>query len=87
MVHHMDPDYVHEIYEMQLEVALKNAELLYQAVGNKIQAVYISGTDFGLQRGPYMALEAFQAPTAGEGLPTRCFPCSSVGRDAHIPPR
>ena len=60
MVHHLDPDYIHEIYEMQLEVALKNAELLYQAVGNKIQAVYISGTDFGLQRGPYMALEAFQ---------------------------
>lgn len=60
MVHHLDPDYVHEIYQMQLEVGLKNAELLYQAAGDKIQAVYISGTDFGLQRGPYMALEAFQ---------------------------
>ncbi len=60
MVHHIDPDYVHDLYEMQLEYALKNAELLYQAVGDKIQSVYISGTDFGLQRGPYMSLEAFR---------------------------
>ena len=60
MVHHIDPDYIHDLYEFQLEVALKNAKLLFQAVGNKIQSVYISGTDFGLQRGPYMSLEAFQ---------------------------
>lgn len=60
VVHYTDPDYVHELFEMQLETALKNAELLYQAVGDKIQAVYISGTDFGLQRGPYMSLESFQ---------------------------
>ena len=60
MVHHMDPDYIHDLFEMQLEYALKNAELMYQAVGDKIQAVYISGTDFGLQRGPYMSLEAFR---------------------------
>lgn len=60
MVHYTDPDYIHEIYAMQLEVALKNAKLLYEAVGNKIQSVYISGTDFGLQRGPYMTLESFQ---------------------------
>ena len=60
MVHHLDPDYIHDLYEMQLEFALKNAELLYQAAGDRIQAVYISGTDFGLQRGPYMSLEAFR---------------------------
>ena len=60
MVHHMNPDYIHDLYEMQLEYGIKNAELLYQAAGDKIQAVYISGTDFGLQRGPYMSLEAFR---------------------------
>lgn len=41
MVHHMDPDYIHDLFEMQLEFALKNAELMYQAVGDRIQAVYI----------------------------------------------
>ena len=60
MAHQLAPDYIHELYEMQLEFAIKNAGLLYQAVGNKMQAVYISGTDFGLQRGPYMSLDAFR---------------------------
>ena len=60
MVHHVDPDYVHEIFGMQLEVGLKNAELLHQAAGDRLQAVYVSGTDFGLQRGPYMSVESFR---------------------------
>lgn len=60
IVHHIDPEYIHDLYEMQLEYGIANAKLLYQAVGNKIQAVYVSGTDFGLQRGPYMALDAFR---------------------------
>ena len=60
MAHYTFPDYIHEIYQMQLEVGLKNAELVYQAVGNKIQAIYISGTDFGIQNGPYMAPDAYR---------------------------
>lgn len=60
MAHYLNPSYVHEIFEMHLEAALQNARLLYEACGNKIQAVYISGTDFGLQRGPYMAPECFR---------------------------
>ena len=39
---------------------LKNAELIYQACGNKIQAIYVSGADFGTQNGPYMSLESFR---------------------------
>lgn len=54
------PDYIHELFEMQTEVALKNAELIYQACGNKIQAIYVSGADFGTQNGPYMSLESFR---------------------------
>lgn len=45
---------------MQTEVGLKNAELFYQACGNKIQAMQISGTDFGTQRGPYMSVELYR---------------------------
>jgi hypothetical protein len=60
MVHIMEPNYIHDLFEMHLEFALKKAEQLYQAVGNKIQAVHISGTDFGLQRGPFMSSESFQ---------------------------
>lgn len=54
------PEYVHELFEMQLEYAIKNAELIYQACGDKIQAIYVSGTDFGIQSGPYMSLDTYR---------------------------
>ena len=60
VAHYTFPNYIHEIYQMQLEIALKNAQLYYQAVGDKVQAVYISGTDFGMQTGPYMAPDAYR---------------------------
>ncbi|MEG0935209.1 MAG: uroporphyrinogen decarboxylase family protein [Clostridia bacterium] len=60
MAHIIMPEYVTELFDMQLEVGLKNARLIYQAVGNKLQAMQISGTDFGVQRGPYMALSAYR---------------------------
>ena len=45
---------------MQVETGLKNAELIRQACGDKIQVVYISGTDFGTQNGPFMSLDSFR---------------------------
>lgn len=60
MAHQICPDYIHEIYEYQTEIALKNAELFKQACGEKIQAIIISGTDFGTQNGPFMSLDAFR---------------------------
>lgn len=60
VAHYTFPDYIHEIFEMQLEVALKNAALFYQAAGDKIQAMQISGTDFGMQTGPYMTLDSYR---------------------------
>jgi hypothetical protein len=46
-VHH--PEYVRAIFEYQTEIALKNLELYRQAVGDRIQAIWLSGTDFGTQ--------------------------------------
>lgn len=56
----MCPDYIHELFEMQTECAIKNAELIYQACGDKIQAIYVSGADFGIQSGPYMSLDSYR---------------------------
>ncbi|MEI7728450.1 MAG: uroporphyrinogen decarboxylase family protein [Verrucomicrobiota bacterium] len=47
----LHPDYIDGIFQLQTEAALKNLKLLHQAVGNKLDAVIISGTDFGTQRG------------------------------------
>lgn len=60
VAHYTMPQYIHDLFGMQTEVALKNAELFYQAVGDKIQVMQISGTDFGMQTGPYMAPESYR---------------------------
>ena len=51
MAHCLYPEYVHDLYAMQTEIALKNLELMHEAVGERIQTIWISGTDFGSQSG------------------------------------
>lgn len=60
MAHMICPDYIHELFEMQLEIGLENAKRFYQAVGDKIQAIVISGTDFGTQNGAFMSLDSYR---------------------------
>jgi hypothetical protein len=55
MCHVRQPDYILQVFERQCEVALKNFEKLYKAVGNRVAAVFITGTDFGTQKGPFMS--------------------------------
>ena len=43
------PDYVHAIFEKQTELAIANFTRIYQRIENKIDAVFICGTDFGTQ--------------------------------------
>lgn len=49
------PDYVKEIFALQTEVAFENLQLYRQAVGDKIDVLVVSGTDFGCQRGPMVS--------------------------------
>jgi hypothetical protein len=53
-------DYVMKIYEKQCEIALKNIEVLARALGDMPQVVFVSGTDFGHQRGLFSSLESFR---------------------------
>lgn len=54
------PEYVEAVFEMQTENALKCLEIYYQAVGDNIDVINISGTDFGTQAGPLMSLDTFR---------------------------
>lgn len=54
------PDYIEEVFALQTEVMLKNLEIYKQAVGDKIQVVWISGTDFGTQNGLFLSLPTFR---------------------------
>lgn len=60
MAHLIFPDYIKEVYEMQTQVMLKNLEIYRQAVGERIQIVWISGTDFGTQNGGFYAADTFR---------------------------
>lgn len=53
-------DYVYKVFEKQCEVALKNIELLAKAVGNMVQVVFVSGTDFGHQRGLFASPQTYK---------------------------
>lgn len=60
MAHMMFPDYIKEVFRYQTDIMLKNLEIYRQAVGDRIQVVWISGTDFGNQRGPMIGLDIFR---------------------------
>lgn len=58
--HALFPDYIDEVFAYQTEVMLKNLEIYKQAVGERIQVVWISGTDFGTQRGTFTSVDTFR---------------------------
>lgn len=60
MAHILYPDYIKAVFEMQTQSMLKNLEMYRQAVGDRIQIVWISGTDFGTQRGEFVSPEIFK---------------------------
>ncbi|POP30874.1 methyltransferase [Lactonifactor longoviformis] len=60
MAHLLYPEYVEEVYAYAADVMIKNLELYKQAVGNKIQAIWLSGTDFGTQNAPMHSLNTFR---------------------------
>jgi hypothetical protein len=53
--HLLHAQYIHDLFGMQSEVALKNLEVLRQALGDRIAVINISGADFGSQSGEIMA--------------------------------
>jgi uroporphyrinogen-III decarboxylase len=57
--HVLYPDYIRAIFEYQTEVMLKNLEMYRQAVGDRIQVIWVSGTDFGTQCSLMQSKEVF----------------------------
>jgi hypothetical protein len=53
-------DYVWQVFEKQCEVGLKNLETLIEIFGDVVQVALITGTDFGTQRGPFIAPAAYR---------------------------
>jgi uroporphyrinogen-III decarboxylase len=53
-------EYVREVFERQCEIALNNLAKIHQVVGDKISVVFITGTDFGMQTGPFISPAAYR---------------------------
>lgn len=60
VAHAARPDYIKGIFELQCEIALQNLRLYKEAVGNKIDAMFVSGTDLGTQRGPFISVKMYR---------------------------
>ncbi|MGB7296970.1 MAG: uroporphyrinogen decarboxylase family protein [Candidatus Aminicenantales bacterium] len=53
-------DYVHRVFEKQTEIALTNLERIRDVVGDRVDAVFICGTDFGTQRSQFCSAVTFR---------------------------
>ncbi|MEI8044377.1 MAG: uroporphyrinogen decarboxylase family protein [Verrucomicrobiota bacterium] len=53
-------DYVMKVFEVQCECALKSIEKLAAAVGDRVQVVFVSGTDFGTQTGQFCSAQTYR---------------------------
>lgn len=54
-------DYVWKIFERQCEIGVQNLEKIYRVVGDKVTAVFVTGTDFGTQSGPFISPKAYRS--------------------------
>jgi hypothetical protein len=53
-------DYVYKVFERQCEIALSNLERIFEVVGNRATAVFVTGTDFGQQTGPFISPRTYR---------------------------
>lgn len=60
MAHYLYPGYIQAVFEYQTEIALKNLELYRQSVQDRIDVIWLSGTDFGTQNGLFLSPDLFR---------------------------
>jgi len=53
-------DFVYKIFERQCEIGIKNLEKIHHAVGERVNVVMLSGTDFGQQNGPFISPKTYR---------------------------
>jgi hypothetical protein len=53
-------NYIYQVFERQCEIALHNLAKIHEVVGDHVDAVFITGTDFGTQNGPFISPKAYR---------------------------
>jgi hypothetical protein len=52
--------FIYKIFERQCEIGIKNLEKIHAVVGERVTAVFLSGTDFGQQNGPFISPKTYR---------------------------
>ncbi len=55
-----EPDYIRDFFQMQMEITLESLKLYKEAVGNKIEVMIHTGTDFGHQSGLLISKDVYR---------------------------
>ena len=53
-------DYIKAVFAGQADIAIKNLERFYQAVGNKVNVIWLDGTDLASQTSLFCSLETYR---------------------------
>ncbi len=48
-------DYVYQVFERQCAIGIDNLKRIHDVVGERVTAVFVTGTDFGTQNGPFIS--------------------------------
>jgi hypothetical protein len=54
------PDHIQKIFDRQTEIAVENLKRIYSVAGNKINALFICGTDLGTQNSTFCSSDQFR---------------------------
>ena len=53
-------EYIKEVFAGQVEIAIKNLERIYQAIGNKVHVVFVDGADLAAQNTLFCGLDTYR---------------------------
>jgi hypothetical protein len=53
-------DYVWKVFERQCEIGLDNLAKIHTVVGDRVSVVFVTGTDFGSQNGPFVSPKTYR---------------------------
>ena len=56
----MRQDYLHQVFEKEIDIAIANYEKLWAALGDKIEVVLTCGTDLGSQESQFCSIDTFR---------------------------
>ncbi len=60
MITHTNKDFVKKIFDHQCETSIESFKKVYNAIGNKINLVFVMGTDMGTQNGQFVSVETYR---------------------------